>query len=406
MSLTAHYVDFDWMLHKRMLNFCVIPNHKGETIGNVIESCLHEWGIGSVCTITVDNASANDTAISYLKRKLSGWDSGCVFYGNYLHMRCCAHIVNLIVSEGLREAHDSIVSIRNAVKYVRSSPSRMQRFKECASREKIDCKSLVFLDVPTRWNSTYLMLEASLKFKKAFERLEEEDVQYLTYFREDDCGKRRGGPPSFLDWENASVFVRFLKSFYDVTLKFSSSLYVSSNVYLHEVSSIQTQLDEWSLSGDSLLGEMTTKMKKKFDKYWGMMDNVNQFLLIASVLDPRYKLDYVEYCFGDIYHNEEVASNMTKSLKNNLMSIYDWYVGCEATLEISQVSIGHGNSENFSSGLTFEKEGSSSTITSTRISNFKKKQKEKNLVEIKNDVERYLLDACEDIEDKDFDILN
>ena len=282
----------------------------------------------------------------------------------------------------------------------------MQRFKECASREKIDCKSLVFLDVPTRWNSTYLMLEASLKFKKAFERLEEEDVQYLTYFREDDCGKRRGGPPSFLDWENASVFVRFLKSFYDVTLKFSSSLYISSNVYLHEVSSIQTQLDEWSLSGDSLLGEMTTKMKKKFDKYWGMMDNVNQFLLIASVLDPRYKLDYVQYCFEDIYHDEEVASNMTKSLKNNLMSIYDWYVGCEATLEISQVSIGHGNSENFSSGLTFEKEGSSSTITSTRIFNFKKKQKEKNLVEIKNDVERYLLDACEDIEDKDFDILN
>ena len=116
---------------------------------------MHEWGIGSVCTITVDNASANDTAISYLKRKLSGWDSGCVFYGNYLHMRCCAHIINLIVSKGLREAHDSIVSIRNAVKYVRFSSSRMQRFKECASREKIDCKSLVFLDVPTRWNSTY-----------------------------------------------------------------------------------------------------------------------------------------------------------------------------------------------------------------------------------------------------------
>ena len=44
------------------------------------------------------------------------------------------------------------------------------------SREKIDCKSLVFLDVPTRWNFTYLMLETSLKFKKTFERLEEDDV--------------------------------------------------------------------------------------------------------------------------------------------------------------------------------------------------------------------------------------
>ena len=105
------------------------------------------------------------------------------------------------------------------------------------------------------------------------------------------------------------------------------------------------------------------------------MDNVNQFLLIASVLDPRYKLDYVEYCFGDIYHDEKVASNMTKSLKNNLMSIYDWYVGCEATLEISQVSIGYENFENFLTVLTFEKEGSFSTISSTHIFNLGKNKK-------------------------------
>ena len=174
MSLTAHYIDSDWMLQKRILSFCVLPNHKGDTIGKVIECCLHEWGIQSVFTITVDNASANGVAISYLSKKLNNWDKkGCILDGKYLHMRCCAHIINLIVCEGLREAHDLIVSIRNAVKYVKSSPSRLQKFKECASHEKIECKSIVFLDVPTRWNSTYLMLETALKFQKAFERLEE-----------------------------------------------------------------------------------------------------------------------------------------------------------------------------------------------------------------------------------------
>ena len=42
-------------------------------------------------------------------------------------------------------------------------------------RRKIDHKGLVALDVPTRWNSTYLMSELALKFQKAFDRMEEDD---------------------------------------------------------------------------------------------------------------------------------------------------------------------------------------------------------------------------------------
>jgi hypothetical protein len=52
---------------KIILNFCLIPNHKGETIVRNIESCMHEWGIGSIFTITVDNASSNDAVLEYLK---------------------------------------------------------------------------------------------------------------------------------------------------------------------------------------------------------------------------------------------------------------------------------------------------------------------------------------------------
>ena len=113
----------------------------------------------------------------------------------------------------------------------------------------------------------------------------------MSYFQEDDGGRLRGGPPSSIDWSNASIFVMFLRSFYNVTLKFSTSLNVSSHVYLHEMCTLQAQLNEWSISGDYLLGDMITKMLKKFDKYWGKLKNINQMLLIAIVLDPRYKLD-------------------------------------------------------------------------------------------------------------------
>ena len=56
MSLTAHFIDKDWKLHKRIINFLKVPNHKGVTIGREIEACMLEWGIDSIFTVTVDNA--------------------------------------------------------------------------------------------------------------------------------------------------------------------------------------------------------------------------------------------------------------------------------------------------------------------------------------------------------------
>jgi hypothetical protein len=95
---------------KKITNFSLIPNHEGETIGKKIESCMLEWGISSIFTVTVDNASANDTAIEYLKRR-SRDKVGAILDNEFMHMRCCAHILNLIVTDGLKEVSDSIVKV-------------------------------------------------------------------------------------------------------------------------------------------------------------------------------------------------------------------------------------------------------------------------------------------------------
>ena len=41
-----------------------------------------------------------------------------------MHMRCCAHILNLIVGEDLKEIDASVAKVREAVRYVKSSPNR------------------------------------------------------------------------------------------------------------------------------------------------------------------------------------------------------------------------------------------------------------------------------------------
>jgi hypothetical protein len=57
--------------------------------------------------ITLDNASANDLCVVNLKPKLK--DLPCD--GDLFHMRCCAHILNLIVQDGLKEITDTIQKI-------------------------------------------------------------------------------------------------------------------------------------------------------------------------------------------------------------------------------------------------------------------------------------------------------
>jgi hypothetical protein len=70
MCVTAHFIDDNWVLHKRIINFKQIYSHTGEEIGKLLLKCLKEWEIDNVLTITTDNATSNDSAISFLQDRL------------------------------------------------------------------------------------------------------------------------------------------------------------------------------------------------------------------------------------------------------------------------------------------------------------------------------------------------
>ena len=150
------------------------------------------------------NATTNDVAVNYVTMQLLAWknDDALVLAEQYMHVRYCAHILNLILVSGLNELHASVAAIWNAVKYVRSSTTRLQAFKQCA--QQVECPNgMVVLDCPTRWNSTYLMLTIVLKFQATFDRMVEVDKPYEIYFLKKENKAKRVGPPRPEDWESA-----------------------------------------------------------------------------------------------------------------------------------------------------------------------------------------------------------
>lgn len=186
MCLTAHFIDGSWTLYKRIINFCPISSHKDVDIAAFITSCLLEWDLDNMFTITVDNASSNDVAVTELSKQFSNWGTN-IMEGQHLHVRCMAHILNLIVQDGLKEVGKSVKRVRQAVKYIKQSLVRIKKFKECCESQLITCKKSLCLDVPTRWNSTYLMLDTAQHFELAFERYSFYDIEFLDHLRNSPC---------------------------------------------------------------------------------------------------------------------------------------------------------------------------------------------------------------------------
>nr|GEV83126.1 hypothetical protein [Tanacetum cinerariifolium] len=236
MALIGHFIDNEWKLNKKVLNFCRLDGHSGVDIGKGVESCVNRWGINAIMAISVDNASANDSAIDLLRKTFANKDN-CLLNGKWIHIRCTAHILNLVVQDGIKLFDKAIENIRYAVKWIKKSGSRIKKFKRCAKSAKCDSIKNLLLDVPTRWNSTYNMLEVAQAYEDGFDRYDLEDAAFGNVIR-----KKGFLVPTLKDWKKARKLCGFLKRFYEINLRISGTKYVTSHTLIVELSSIRELL--------------------------------------------------------------------------------------------------------------------------------------------------------------------
>ena len=102
------------------------------------------------------------------------------------------------MGDGLKEIDAFIARMREVVRYVKSSPNRNKNFRSFMERLGIESKCLLSLDVPTRCNSTYHMLDTTEKFEKVFLRMDFKDDSYFSYFMNKENSGGLGSPSGLI----------------------------------------------------------------------------------------------------------------------------------------------------------------------------------------------------------------
>ncbi|XP_022715071.1 zinc finger BED domain-containing protein RICESLEEPER 4-like [Durio zibethinus] len=114
MVLTAHFVDFNWRLQKRVISFVHIPPPR-----QVVE----------------------------------------------------------IADYGLSEIKNVIGDVHESVDFINQNEARLNSFSDIVQQLQLPDRKLI-LDCKTRWNSTFEMLSIAIKFKEVFSRLKERESHY------------------------------------------------------------------------------------------------------------------------------------------------------------------------------------------------------------------------------------
>lgn len=181
MAITAPFVDDYWVMQSRIMRYICIINiewsytyldclyankmlilvhtrfiyvpcpHTAEVLADVFYESLCDWNIDrKLSTVTVDNCNTNDAMIHNLLDKLTL--NSLILGGELFQMCCCAHILNLIVQDGLSIIGDGIERIRDSVSFWVASPKRVEKFEEAARHLAVPSSKKLTLDCKTRRN--------------------------------------------------------------------------------------------------------------------------------------------------------------------------------------------------------------------------------------------------------------
>nr|CAH7746876.1 unnamed protein product [Callosobruchus chinensis] len=197
---------------------------------------------------------------------------------NWWHIPCFAHSLNLIVQSGLLEIAELLTNIKSIVEFLEHSSSATEKLQNMQKRMGFEVLKLK-QDCPTRWNSTFDMLNRLRKMKEPLQStLGILNNSALPQLKTED-------------WYMVEKCCDILSIFNEITIEVSSE----KNVTLPKIAIISKNLINYCTRLKSenfesqfiinmvskLYDEVVTRYKKKYRNI--------PIIWEATLLDPRFK---------------------------------------------------------------------------------------------------------------------
>ncbi|XP_042466077.1 zinc finger BED domain-containing protein RICESLEEPER 1-like [Zingiber officinale] len=125
---------------------------------------------------------------------------------------------------------------------------------------------------------------------------------------------------------------KFHEAFYETTTLFSGVKYPTDNLYFPRIFTVQLTISQALQSSDDFMRSMANRIFHKFDKYW---KDYNILFAIAVIVDPRFKMQFVEFCYNKLYGH---GSNELSLVRSKLVSLFEEYMHMGIASKVSTSS--------------------------------------------------------------------
>lgn len=265
-AVTAHFIDpkNETQLSSVLLGCNSFDEkHTAGNLARYLRNTVDDWNLSDKLTGVVSDNAANIRA--------------AIVKNNWRYLSCFAHSINLVVQSSLNSIEPIIYKVKAIVQFFKKSSHalvKLHDFQKQTGSPLLKLKQ----DCPTRWNSTYDMIDRIISIKDpiiaTLAILNNSEVVCLS-------------PQDWVVLEHAR---NILKIFYDVTVEISAEKYVSISKEIIFIKVLNKYILNF-INDDTLPNNIKTLAQNLKTKLHSRFGNIEDNILVtqATLLDPRFK---------------------------------------------------------------------------------------------------------------------